>query len=108
MKLLRKKISKDDIVLSFEILGLENAILVFLYDYKRGLGTMAFALPGLNRSISRSTVLVGGRYQLLSRVIAERVATHFMKPTLAFVRLKAKEDESMRCVAELLKSLPSL
>jgi len=107
LKLLRRKISWNGKELAIEILNLDNSM-VFLYDSERGLGTLAFALPGGRGKPSQSTVLIGGKYRLLSRIIAERIAFRYGKPVLALIRLKLSEDESIKRVVELLKPLPEL
>lgn len=108
MKLLRRKTSWNGKELAIEILNLDNSMMVFLYDSERGLGTLAFALPGGRGKPSQSTVLIGGKYRLLSRIIAERIAFRYGKPVLALIRLKLSEDESIKRVVELLKPLPEL
>lgn len=108
MKLLRKRICWDGEKLTIEILNLSDSVIVFLYDSKRGLGTLAFALPRSEEEPSRSAIFIGGKYRLLSRIIAERLAFRYRKPVLALIRLKLPENESMRRIAGLLKSLPEL
>ncbi|MEM2123297.1 MAG: hypothetical protein QXE79_06640 [Candidatus Bathyarchaeia archaeon] len=108
LKLLRRSISWNSERLSLEVLNLKNSVMAFLYDSDRGLGTLAFALPGVDGGEGQSVVLIGGRYRLLSRIVAERIACYYGKPALASVKLKLPEDESMKKVAKLLRSLPSL
>jgi hypothetical protein len=108
LKLLRKSVSWEGGRLSFEMLNLKNAVIVFLYDSERGLGTLAFALPGKEGFGGLSTVLIGGKYRLLSRIVAERVAHYYGRPVLASINLTLPEEESMERVAGLLRSLPSL
>ncbi|MGC8961638.1 MAG: proteasome assembly chaperone 4 family protein [Candidatus Bathyarchaeia archaeon] len=107
MKLLRRSLRWNGDKLSLEILNLENSVIVFLYDSERGLGTLAFAIPGGNGG-GRSVVLLGGKYTLLSRIVAERMAHKYGKPVLALIKLKLPEYESMRRAAQLLRALPSL
>ncbi|MBS7644733.1 MAG: hypothetical protein QW569_07160 [Candidatus Bathyarchaeia archaeon] len=85
---------------------MENSTIAFLYDSERGLGTLAFAIPGRDGG-AQSAVLIGGKYRLLSRIVAERIAHRHGRPALALVKLKLPEDESMRRIAELLRALPS-
>jgi len=58
---------------------LSNAVLVFFYEgeEKIKLGTLAIAMPPFNSETCISSVLLGERNSVITRILAERVANAF-------------------------------
>lgn len=94
--------------LSLDLIRLENVVLAFLYEVERGLGTLAFAIPSNGSIPIYPVVLIGSHYQLLSKILAERISNFYKIPVLVFVRLKVNEEKSMIVISKLIKSLPEL
>jgi hypothetical protein len=87
------------------VLELENAILVFFNRDKFRLGTVAIALP-MEKTVT-SSILLGGKYLLSSRAIAERAAAIYGKMVLASVSVELSEAETIRLASSLLERLAS-
>ena len=108
MKIFKKKVSMNGNKLLLDLINLDNAILVFLYNVERGLGTLTFAMPSNGRTPIYPVVLIGSKYQLLSRIIAERIMNFYNRPVLVFVRLTVNEEKAIIVISKLIKSLPEL
>jgi len=99
-------IEKNGKVFRLSILDLGNAYLAFFYEGAMKLGTLAIALPGPGESqVTTSSVLLGGKYLLSARALAERVAGSFKKMSLASVNVEIPEPEGIRIAAALLDDL---
>jgi hypothetical protein len=85
------------------LLELSNATLAFFYEGTMKLGTLAIALPGLGETrVTTSSILLGGKYLLSARGLAERVASTFKKMSLASVNVDLPEPEAVRISGALL------
>jgi hypothetical protein len=103
------KFERDSMIFHASLLRTENAVLLFFYEGKSKLGTVALAMPGImEEKVGRSSVLFGGKYLMASRALAERAAASFGK--IAFVSLNTaiEEPESLRIYAKLLDDLRKL
>jgi len=99
-------IEKNGKVFRLSILELSNAFLAFFYEGSLKLGTLAIALPGPGEiQVTTSSVLLGGKYLLSARALAERVAGSFKKMSLASVNVDVPEPEAIRTAAALLDDL---
>jgi len=97
---------KNGKIFRLSILELSNAVLAFFYEGSMKLGTLAVALPGPGEShITTSSVLLGGKYLLLARALAERVAGSFKKMSVASVLVEIPESEGVRIAAAILDDL---
>ena len=97
---------KDGKVLHLSLLELSNAILVLFYEGSMKLGTLAVALPSSTEGQATiSSVLLGGKYILCARALAERVAGFFKKMSLASVHVEISEPEGLKTAAALLDNL---
>ena len=93
-------------VFCLSILELGNSVLAFFYDGNMKLGTLAVALPGpTNNQVTTSSILLGGRYLLSSRALAERVAATFRKMSLVSVHAEISEPEGIKIAVRLLDEL---
>ena len=88
------------------LVKLENAVLVLFYEGSNKLGTVALAMPGImEEKVGRSSVLIGGKYLMASRTLAERAAGFFGKLALVSVSTSIEEPEALRIYAKLLDNL---
>jgi hypothetical protein len=82
---------------------LENAIVAFLFEDRIRLGTVAIAMPGLREvAVGRSSVLVGGKYLMTSRALAEKVAGKSGRIALVSLFTELDEAEALRVYTKLL------
>ncbi len=97
------KLERDGIVFHLKLLDLENAVVAFFYEGPMRLGTLAFALPGLiEAAATTSSVLLGGKYLIVARSLAERMAMLLKKMSLVSVYTSLQETEAFRIFVELL------
>ena len=88
---------------------LENAMIAFFFEDKMRLGTVAIAMPGNGEvAVGRSSVLVGGKYMMTTRALAEKLAGRTGRIALVSLFTELDEAEAFRIYAKLLDkaSLP--
>ena len=102
------ELERGGLLLRISLLEMDNAVVAFFYEGRITLGTLAFALPG-SREIKAQTssILLGGRYLLASRALAERVTAALGKMSLVSVRTTLPEGEALRLFARLLEDVLS-
>jgi len=99
-------LERDGKTFKLSILELGNSVLAFFYETDMKLGTLAVALPALDSSqVITSSLLLGGKYMLLARALAERVASVFRKMSLSSVHVDLLEPEGIRIAVALLDQL---
>jgi hypothetical protein len=82
---------------------LENAVVAFLFEDRRRLGTVAIAMPGLREvAAGRSSVLIGGKYLMTSRALAEKLAAKSGRIALVSLFTELDEGEALRVYSKLL------
>jgi hypothetical protein len=82
---------------------LENAVIAFFFEDRMRLGTVAIAMPGTGEvAVGRSSVLVGGKYLMISRALAERLAARSGRIALVSLFSELDEAEAFRIYAKLL------
>ena len=97
------QLERDGIVFRLKLLDLENAVVAFFCEGPMRLGTLAFALPGLiEAAATTSSVLLGGKYLIVTRSLAERMAVLLKKMSLVSVYTSVQEAEAFRIFVELL------
>ncbi len=97
------RIERNGIEFHAQIGQLENAVIVLLYEATERLGTIAFAMPGMGEmQASRSSILVGAKYMVAARALAERAAAKFRKMCLVSLYTSLDEPEAFRVFAKLL------
>jgi hypothetical protein len=85
---------------------LENAIVAFLFEDRMRLGTVAIAMPGLREvAVGRSSVLVGGKYLMTSRALAEKLAGKSGRIALVSLFTELDEAEALRVYTKLLDEI---
>ena len=109
MKVEEAKLKLDDVVLQMSVVELENAAVIFISEGSEKLGTVAFSLPRMGvEGTGVSSVLIGGKYHLSSRAIAERAAARFKKMTLVSVHTSLPESTLLKASIQLLDELKPL
>lgn len=82
---------------------LENAIVAFLFEDRMRMGTLAIAMPGTGEvAVGRSSILLGGKYIMTTRALAERLAGKTGKMALVSLFTELNETEALRIYAKLL------
>jgi len=85
---------------------LENAVIAFFFEDRMRLGTLAIAMPGTEEvAVGRSSVLVGGKYLMTSRALAERLAGKSRRIALVSLFTELDEAEAFRIYAKLLEKV---
>lgn len=85
---------------------LENAVIAFFYEDRMRMGTVAIAMPGSGEvAVGRSSVLVGGKYLMTSRALAERLAAKGGRIALVSLFTELDEAEAFRIYAKLLEKV---
>lgn len=85
---------------------LENAVIAFFFEDRMRIGTIAIAMPGMGEvAVGRSSVLVGGKYLMTSRALAERLAGKSGKIALVSLFTELDEAEAFRIYAKLLEKV---
>jgi hypothetical protein len=86
---------------------LENATVAFLFEDRMRLGTIAIAMPGMGEvAVGRSSVLVGGKYLMTSRALAEKLAGKSGRIALVSLFTELDEGEALRVYSKLLDKIP--
>lgn len=86
---------------------LENAVVAFFFEDRKRMGTVAIAMPGTGEvAVGRSSVLVGGKYLMTSRALAERLAGRSGRIALVSLFSELDEAETFRIYAKLLDKVP--
>ena len=85
---------------------LENAVVAFLFEDRMRLGTVAIAMPGLREvAAGRSSVLIGGKYMMTSRALAEKLAAKSGRIALLSLFTELDEAEALRIYTKLLEKV---
>jgi len=85
---------------------LENAVIAFFFEDRMRLGTVAIAMPGSGEvAVGRSSVLVGGKYIMTTRALAERLAGRTGKMALVSLFTELEETEALRTYVKLVERI---
>ena len=85
---------------------LENAVVAFLFEDRMRLGTVAIAMPGLREvAAGRSSVLVGAKYLMVSRALAEKLAAKSGRIAIVSLFTELDEAEALRTYTKLLEKI---
>jgi len=86
---------------------LENAVVAFFFEDRKRLGTVAIAMPGSGEiAAGRSSVLVGAKYMMTTRALAERLAAKTRKIAVVSLFTELDETEALRTYAKVLDKVP--
>ena len=101
--MLEASIDRGDVKHKASMLLMDNAVLVLFYEEPMRIGTLAISTPGLREGgTSTSSVLLGGKYLIASRALAERTAALFNKMSLVSLNTRLSEGEALRLYSQLL------
>jgi hypothetical protein len=100
------KFERENVTFHASLIKVENAVMAFFYEGTSKLGTVALAMPGIGEErAGRSSVLLGGKYLMASRALAERAAGAFGKIAVVSINTAIEEGEALRIYAKLLDDL---
>ena len=102
-KIIREEFKESGIELSAIRLTMDNAEIILVSEGEDRLGTLGVSLPKKDKFVGQppTSVLLGGRNMILSRMLAERFAEESKKITLVSVFLKTSEREASKAVLNL-------
>jgi len=106
MEMNEVKLEMNTRVFRINFVQLENAVVAFFFEDRMRMGTIAIAMPGTGEvAVGRSSVLVGGKYLMTSRALAERLAGKTGKIALVSLFTELDETEALRTYAKLLEKV---
>ncbi len=106
--MLEASIERGAVVHKVNLLQMENAVLALFYEGNIRIGTLAVSTPGLRQgAVGTSSVLLGGKYMIAARALAERVAAVFNRMGIVSINTKLAEGEALRLYSELLDKVRS-
>jgi hypothetical protein len=80
-----------------------NLLFTFCFEGPMKIGTLAISTPGLRGgAVGTSSVLLGGKYLIAARALAERSAAIFNKMSLVSLNTILAEGEALRIYSSLL------
>src|SRR5437867_11963116 len=95
--MLEASIERGDVRHKASMLLMDNAVLVLFYEEPMRIGTLAFSIPGLREGgATTSSVLLGGKYLIAARALAERAAALFNRMSLVSLNTRLSEEEGLR------------
>lgn len=106
MEMNEVKLEINSRVFKINYFQLENAVVAFFFEDRMRMGTVAIAMPGTGEvAVGRSSVLVGGKYLMATRALAERIAGKAGKIALVSLFTQLDEAEALRTYAKLLEKI---
>ncbi len=109
MEVIEEKLELNSRFFRVNLLHLDNAVVAFMFEERMRMGTVAIAMPGTGEvAVGRSSVLVGGKYMMTSRALAERLAAKTGKIALVSLFTELDETEALRMYAKLLEKIPAI
>jgi len=101
-------IEREGRVHTVDLLQMDNAVFAFCYEGTMKVGTLAVSTPGLTEGVvGTSSVLLGGKYLIAARALAERSAAIFKKMSLVSLNTTLSEGEALRTYSGLLDKVRS-
>ena len=101
--MLEASIERGDVRHKASMLLMDNAVLVLFYEEPMRIGTLAFSTPGPREGgATTSSVLLGGKYLIAARALAERAAALFNRMSLVSLNTRLSEGEALRLYSQLL------
>ncbi len=101
--MLEATFERGTVVHKASLIPMDNAVLAFFYEGKMKIGTLAVSTSGLRAgSIGTSSVLLGGKYLIAARALAEKVAGIFNKMGIVSLNTQLAEGEALRLYSNLL------
>ena len=82
---------------------MDNAVFALFFEGSMKIGTLAVSTAGLrDGSTGTSSVLLGGKYLVASRALAEKVAASFNKMGIVSLNTHLTEGEALRLYSGLI------
>ncbi len=101
--LLEASIQRGSLVHKASLIPMDNAVLALFYEGNIKIGTLAVSTSGLREgSMGTSSVLLGGKYLIAARALAEKVAAIFNKMGIVSLNTQLAEGEALRLYSTLL------
>ncbi|MBO0889190.1 hypothetical protein J2P12_08845 [Candidatus Bathyarchaeota archaeon] len=98
-----ERLEQDGKVHTINLLQMDNAVLTFCFEGTMKIGTLAISTPGLRYgAVGTSSVLLGAKYMVATRALAERSAAIFNKMSLVSLNTTLSEGEALRLYSSLL------
>lgn len=108
MDMMEEKLEVNSRFFKINYIQLENAIVAFFFEDRVRMGTVAIAMPGTGEvAAGRSSVLIGGKYMMTTRALAERLAGRTGKMALVSLFTELDETQALRTYAKLLDKIPA-
>lgn len=102
-KMQEASIERDSVVHKVSLLQMDNAVLALFYEGTMRIGTLAISTPGLREgAVGTSSVLLGGKYMIAARALAERLAAIFNRMGIVSLNTRLVEGEALRLYSSLL------
>ncbi|TMI27070.1 hypothetical protein E6H36_04240 [Candidatus Bathyarchaeota archaeon] len=96
-------LERGSVVHKVSLLSMDNAVLAICYEGTMKVGTLAVSTPGLSEGAAgTSSVLLGGKYLIAARALAEKIAATYRKMGLASINTQLVEGEALRLYSGLL------
>jgi hypothetical protein len=103
MDMMEVKLEVNSRTYKINYVQLENAVIAFFFEDRKRLGTVAIAMPGtVEVAAGRSSILVGAKYMMTTRALAERLAAKARKIAVVSLFTELDETEALRTYAKLL------
>lgn len=101
--MMEASMERNSLVHKASLIMMDNAVLALFYEGSMRIGTLAVSTPGLrDHSTGTSSVLLGGKYLVSARALAERVAAIFNKMGIVSLNTQLPEGEALRVYSSLL------
>ncbi len=101
--MLEASVERESVVHKVSLLSMDNAVLALFYEGTMRIGTLAISTPGLREgAVGTSSVLLGGKYMIAARALAERVSAVFNRMGIVSLNTKLAEGEALRLYSSLL------
>ena len=101
-------LEREGVIHKVNLLQMDNAIVALCYEGSMKIGTLAVSTPGLTDGVvGTSSVLLGAKYLIASRALAERSAAIFKKMSLVSLNTTLSEGEALRVYSGLLDKVRS-
>ena len=109
MKVETQKLSEGDLTFYVTFIEIENAVFAFFTTTDSPkLGTLAVAIPQPKGGFSVSSVLLGERNSILTKILAERLSQSVNKITIASTHLdEISDNQSGRLLLQLTQQVGS-
>src|SRR5713101_2398221 len=96
-------LERGPVVHKVSLLAMDNAVLAMCYEGTMKFGTLAVSTPGLREGAAgTSSVLLGGRYLIAARALAEKIAATYNKMGIVSLNTQLAEGEALRLYSNLL------